>query len=764
MSDDSLITEARERFEACREATSEQREQMLDDLRFSNPSDPQQWPEEVKTVRAGAVGGPRPCLTFDQTNQFVFQVVNNGRQNKPAIKVRPVDSGADLAVADALQGMIRHIEDYSRADIAYDTALEYAARCGLGYLRVITEVTHDATNEQELRILRITDPMCVALDPDWQEPDGSDAMFGFIESTVTKRAFERDYPEAEVANWDGGKSGWTQKDTVRIAEYFRLMDDKVHMLQIEDPLNPGFTMDLEESEYWQAVQQTGERVPVSRTYWARKRRCEWFKMSGTELLVKKSTFPSSYIPIVPVIGSELWIEGKRSLCGLVRPMKDPQRAYNYDRSNYIEQVALQTKIPYLIAAEAVEGYEDEWGSANRSNAAYLPYNQFNAEGQPLNPPRREQPPQASQAYVQGAQQAQNDIQAAVGMYRANLGAPSNETSGKAIDSRQKQGDTANMHYTDNLARSLRQVGRILIEAIPRVYNTRRDQRILGENGKASIVTLDPEQDQAAVMKGATLASFNPAIGRYDVSVQVGPAFGTRRQEAVASLGEIINGNPQMLAMLGDVYVSLMDLPEGEKVAKRLRMSLPPEIQQAEQPDDGEGPSPEVQQIQQQAQQQVQQVQLALEGAHQQVVELEQRVEQMQAELADKEADRQADVAKVQIKADADVEAERIRAEASVAVAQSTPPATVQEPVEASEPAAPPVQVYTGTQMHADPQAAEQIGALIEQVGTMAQQLAEQNGHLFLAVSAIADQLNEPRPRVTRILRDAGGNIIGAESA
>jgi hypothetical protein len=227
-------------------------------------------------------------------------------------------------------------------------------------------------------------------------------MFGFVESNPTKRAFERMYPDADPVDWEGDDSGWATEKTVRVCEYFNITENTTNMIVVDDPLNPGQEMTLEESDYWLAVKDIGYKPPILRTYRAKKRRCDWYKLTGKEIL-EQTEFPASYVPLIPVIGSELWIEGKRQLCGLVRPMKDPMRAYNYDRSNYIEHVSLQTKIPYLAAAEAIEGFEQEWKEANRSNAAYLPWNHKDTDGQPLPAPSRAQAPTASQAYVIGAQ-------------------------------------------------------------------------------------------------------------------------------------------------------------------------------------------------------------------------------------------------------------------------------------------------------------------------------------------------------------------------
>lgn len=732
MKDEDVIKEARERWKDCEEHDREARELRTDDLRFSNPAEPEQWPEELKQMRQNAVGGARPCLTFDQTNPFLNQVINAARESKPSITVRPVDSGSDVKVAETLSCLIRHIEDHSRADIAYDTAIDYAARCGLGYFRVVTEVTNYAQNEQEILIQRIADPDSVRLDPDWQEPDGSDIAFGFVESQMTKRAFTRKYPKAKAVDFDTDKDGWFTEKMVRIVEYFNVREEKENILVIVDENNE--EAEYCEKDYWDLVQETGMRPDVVRTYEAKTRKVDWYKLTGAEVL-EKTEFPASYVPIIPVIGSEVWIEGKRHLSGLIRPMKDPQRAYNYDRNNYIEHVSLQNKIPYLIAAEAVEGREGEWGSANTSNAAYLTYNYTDSDGKTLPTPQRQMPPAASSAYAQGSQMALADIQAGIGMFQANLGQRSNETSGVAIDSRKAQGETASFHYIDNRNRSIRHCGRILLEMIPRVYDTKRQLRILGESGEPTNVTLDPDLQQSHEMKGNTLAAFNPSIGNYDVSVQAGPAYGTRRQEALQALKEVINGNPQALALLGDQLISLTDMPNAEKFAKRMKFMLPPEVKAAEDAENQGQESPEVMQVKQQAQQ-------AIDELSSHMKEAMAQIQQMQAALDDKDKENQMRMETEIIKSKTQVEVERIKAMAMTDAAEINAASQSAMPKEEhAEPMQPqqPVNVINNSGM--ENEKAVELVATIQQ---LAESVTEQNRHLFLAVSAIADELSAPK--------------------
>lgn len=635
-----LLQKAKECFKEDQEAFRDNRERMLEDLRFSNPACPEQWDDAVRRSREQSEGGARPCLTFDQTNQYIAQVVNDSRQNKPGIKVIPVDSGADVEVAEKIEGMIRHIEYSSRAGIAYDTAQEYAARIGLGWLRVVPEVVQAERNEQEIRIKRVHDPLSVLLDANSQEPDGSDASRGFIETVLTKKAYKELYPKASVISWDSTDrmDGWIADESVRVCEYFYKVETKVNNLVIAGPA--GERMTVTEDEYWRLAEQTGMRPMVEATFPSTQTEVKWVKMSGMEIL-EETDFPSRFIPLVPVLGYEVYVEGRRYLCGMTRRMMDSQRAYNYERTSYIEQVALQPKAPFVIPWESVENFQDEWATANTSNRAYLPYNAVDSEGRQLPLPNRQGPPPVGTAFIQGGALALSDIQASIGMYRANLGAPSNETSGRAINARQREGDTANYHYIDNLSRSIEHLGRIIVDMIPKIYDTARVARITGDDGSVEAVEINPEMANAK-QKTADALVINPSVGQYDVRVKVGPSYSTLRQESAEAIGQILQGNPQAFAVLGPEWAKMQDWPNADKVSKMLLAMAPPQVQALSQ-GDHDIPAP-VQAQMQSMKQQMEQLQQALQAAQQQIET--QTVEAMR-KMAESDKDRAIDAYKAE---------------------------------------------------------------------------------------------------------------------
>lgn len=623
MSDKDIIDEAKERFAQSRDYWCGQREAMREDLEFCDPVNPKQWPDDVLRARQNVETGSRPCLTLDRTNQYIFQVVNDARQNRPQIKLRPVDDNADVRASEVLQGLIRQVEYQSRAQIAYDTSIDSSARCGIGYFRLVTEIENEATNQQCLKIKRIPNVFSVDPDPDSTEPDGSDMMWCIISEDIPKKAFEKRYPKTEISNFFNDGDGWVTENTVRIAEYFRIVETKTNVLV--SPQGNVYT----EDEYWQAWQSQRELTePVEmRSTQKTQRKCEWIKMTGADIL-EKTEFPSEYIPVFPVIGTESFVSGKRRLGGMVSRAKDQQRSYNYERSSFVERIALAPKAPYLAAVEAIAGYEQSWEMANRANKSYLPYNARGQDGQPLPTPQRVDPATIETGWAAASQQSLADLQSAFGMFEANLGQKSNETSGKAILARQREGDTANFHYIDNQALAIAQCGRVMLQAIPRIYDTARVVRILGEDEQSKFIRIDPNMPTSYAETKAGEIYINPNIGKYDIAVTVGPSYTTRRQESAEAISQLVNGNPQMMGVLGDEWVKLMDWPNADKLSKRLKALLPPELRQDEEKN---GESPEVLAVKQEAQQMIEKLTQELQSMQDTAQQLAQELEKAKEE-------------------------------------------------------------------------------------------------------------------------------------
>lgn len=568
--DEKIVADAHADFAACEDRESDNRKSWLADLRFANadPDNGWQWPEAIKKQREA---DNLPCLTINKTKQHNRQITNDARQNKPSVRVTPVDGGADVETAEVFNGIIRHIEANSSADTAYDTAAEFAVDAGLGYWRITTDYAADDTFDQEIFIKACPNPLNVYLGPH-VEADGSDAKVGFVFEDIPKSEFERRYPDAEMVGWDKNSgTDWIGEDTIRIAEYFKITEESDTLCALPD--GAVLLSKTEDPEMVKAIKASGDIK--KRT--VQVKRCNWYLIAGKKILERRDWL-GKYIPIVRVVGEEVEIEGKTYRRGATRAMKDAQRMYNYNSSAAIEYGALQTKTPIIAPAEAIEGYEEFWEQANKQNVAYLPFNSRDESGNQIPMPQRMVAPAPAQLFLQGMATASEEMKMASGQYDASMGARSNETSGRAIMARQREGDTATFHFIDNVARAIKHTGRILVDLIPKVYDTERVVRILGEDGTEDKVRLDPNQpepfketqDQAEIQR-----IYNLGVGRYDVTVTVGPSYGSKRQEAFQALTEMSSRNPQLMQVAGDLIMRAADFPMADEMAERLKKTLPP---------------------------------------------------------------------------------------------------------------------------------------------------------------------------------------------
>lgn len=558
---DEILRVARERFKLSDEAFSEIRSIGLEDLEFRAG---EQWPEGVKNERN--LDG-RPCLTINRIPQFIRQITNDQRQNRPAIRVSPVDDKADIETAKILQGMIRHIEYNSSADTAYDTAFEGAVTKGFGYFRIITDYVDAKSFDQEILIKKIQNSFSVYPDPFSKESDGSDMNWCLIVDDVNKDDYDSMYGESELSqmqDWQGigdQSEGWVSGKSCRIAEYF-YKDYKETTIVL---LSSGEVIEKSQAK------KLPPEITIINERKASIPTVKWLKINGIEIL-EETEWVSQWIPVVPVYGDELNVNGKRILEGVIRHAKDSQRMYNYWASTETEAIALAPKAPYLVANGQIKGFENQWKEANRKNHAYLTYNPVSTGGTVIGAPQRNTYEPPVQAVSNARMLASEDLKATTGIYDAALGNRSNENSGIAIQRRNAQSQTSNFHFVDNLSRSLKHAGRILVDLIPKIYDAPRAARILGEDGEQEIVRINEE-----FIKDGQLVTYELSRGKYDVAVDVGPSFATKRQEALTSMIDLTKTYPQIMGVAGDLLVKNMDWQGAQEISERLKKTLPPGV-------------------------------------------------------------------------------------------------------------------------------------------------------------------------------------------
>jgi len=647
--DEKLLATALERYKQSVEIDDENRRNFEDDIEFY--SGETQWNQTVKKSREQE---NRPCITVNRLPQFVRQVVNDYRQNKTTVKVRAVDNLADPETAEVMQGLIRHIESNSDADIAYENALFYAVTGGFGYYRIVTDYVEDSF-DQEIFIKPIPNSLTVRHDCNSRAMDGSDWQWCFIEEQMTKKAAEQAYPDIDFGDWDNAteKNVWMSKDEVTVVEYF-------YYETVKEDL---YLLDTGASMYKDEFEKTKEENPqypapkIIETRKCDRKKVKWAKLAGDKVL-EKADWAGKYIPVIPVFGDVIEVKGQRKTISLIRFAKDAQRMLNYYRSTETELLALQPKAPFVGAHGQFEGFEEEWQNANSIAYSYLSYNPVDVNGTTLPPPQRQGFAAPPSGVLQGAINAEQDMMRTTGIHEASMGMKSNESSGRAILARQREGDVSTFHFIDNAARAQRYCGRQLVDLIPKIYDRARVVRILGEDDTEKMVEVNQptmvKQDNGQEVEKI----YDLGLGRFDVVVSSGASYTTRRQEQAEAMMNITQANPQLWATAGDILVKAMDWPDADVLSKRLKKTLPPGL--AEPEDDEEGAP----QLPPEVMQQMEEMNAQLEQAGM-------MVEELQAQLESKQPEYQMQMQKLQIE-QFNAETNRIKAMADIEAKQAAP--------------------------------------------------------------------------------------------
>jgi hypothetical protein len=618
---DPRIQEAVEFLKLANEADTMNRQEALEDLKFGGGD---QWPVELQNSRNLE---SRPVITVNKVDNYCRQVCNQQRQQRPRIKVHATNTQQDMVDAQVVQGIIRHIEVNSNAEHAYDNAFEYAVRMGWGYVRVRTDYVSEDSFDQEIFIDPVDNPFTVYFDPNSVAPDGSDADRCLITTMMPKKEFKKLYPEASV---DGGtsftqrgtgdsQSEWITKEDIRLAEYYYTVREKATLYQLSD----GSSTFAEDKDLFTRLAMAGITVIDQRPSY--KKTIKYCKLTAIDV-IEEGTWAGKYIPIVPVYGRHIVIGDKRKKFGMIRYAKDPQRMYNFWQTSITEGVALAPKAKWLMAEGQDEGHENDWANANIKSFPLLRYKQTDIEGRPAPVPVRLQPEPPQAGIMAAAAGVDDDIKSIMGVFdpaQLNQG----NISGKALNGQQQQVDLTNYDYYDNLTRSIAHIGTICLDLIPKIYDTQRVMRIIGDDGKPELLTMNQRDATGRVLNDLT-------IGQYDVVMDTGPGYNSKRQEAVDSMLPLLSADPALMQTCGDLVFRNMDWPGADVIADRLAAANP----LAQIDDHSEIPP---------------QVQMQLAQAKKQVADMQQQMEAMQIMIK-----QRGDIE--QVKQDAETKRELLR--------------------------------------------------------------------------------------------------------
>lgn len=575
--EDAFLKEARERFQEGLDADQINRNEAKRDLAFFAG---EQWEQDDLSARRGL-----PCLTINTLPQFVAQVVGDIRINRPAIRVRPAED-ADEDLAEVREGIIRYIEHKSDAQGVYANAGQSQVAGGIGNFRVVLEYARADAFERDICIKRIDNPFAVVWDPFLTEPTGKDARYCFVADDVPKKVFEARYPDAKPDDLGNDirselqANGWLARESVRVTEYWLMKETPAEIVMTADGKTHWLTAD-NEAELMANAATDGAGKPMRRK--TVKRTACMYLITGHAILEGPVEHQIDRVPVFRVPGWEINTGGRIVRFGLVRWARDPQRLKNYWRSVAAQKLALAPRQQWLVH-ESVEGEADDFREAASSGDTVLVWHGSI-------PPQRLEPPQVETALLQESALNAQDMKDVTGLHDASLGVRSNETSGKAIMARQREGDVASYIYHDNLKAAIAECGRVVNDYIPQIYDTTREIAVLG---------MDEQQTVQSVNDPGNPESVNLSQGKYDVVVETGPSYSTKRQEASESMMQFAQAVPQLAAVAGDLMAKAQDWPMAEEIGERMKRAMPPQI--VNDPNEPQQPDPQKMQADQMAQQ------------------------------------------------------------------------------------------------------------------------------------------------------------------
>jgi len=572
--DETLIEKSLKRFKITADAESESRRQALEDLRFSIGTG--QWDEAVKANRE--IEG-KPCLTINRAPAFLRQYTGEERQHRPAMLVSPVGNGADVDTAKIHQGVLRHIEVVSNADVTYDNSYDMMMRIGWCPWRVKEDYVNEMSFNREPRIDSIENPFAAYLSP-VRNAVGQDPLWAHIVTDYSKEDYIAEFGNTDMVKLNfptsmgNAEPEWVTKDGARVAEYWSIeLQPKILCL-----FDDGHTELKDEVRKKDKPYIVDERDTI-----IRKVHC--VKHDAMRVL-KRYDYLGKYIPFPEVNGVRLNVNGKIYRAGMVRDYRDAQRIYDFMVTRAVEQVDMVSKDP-LWVADANAQYGEDYRQMNRKNFSHLFYKARDAQGNELPVPQRAGREAPIQAMSEIIKQADYDMKAVIGIYGPSLGEESGnaQESGFAIMTRQQQSDTGAVAWHDNLNRAIMWEGKILLDLWPKLIPAARVQRIINpdDSVKHQVVfngqNSDPQEAQAMLNAQMGLKrAYDVGVGDYDLTLSTGPMYKAARQEAFRAMTALITEEPQMISMIGDIWAKNADFPDADVLATRFKKMLPPNLQ------------------------------------------------------------------------------------------------------------------------------------------------------------------------------------------
>lgn len=508
----------------------------------------------------------RPRYTFDLTSPIVDQICDDLEQMDFSVDVKPAGGGASKADAKLLDGMVRNIEAISDASTTYNIEARNMVTGGWGAWLIKTDYATPDSFDQDLMICHIANAVDSVWPGPFKKPDGSDMQHCFVLEAVPKAEYRKKYKDRSGQGLSQGKwanAFYYKRDHVIVGQVYYIVKEPRELLLLSD----GRVVENNE-EYKKVADElamAGVTVSDRRNHPKSVCMTRLFDAEGWIGKAQRTVF--NQVPVILDIGNIKFYENKLLYRGAVEKLIDPQRVFNYAKSREIEEGALAPRAKKWMTYEQIAGHEDSISTMNVNADPVQIYN--HVEGQP--PPFDTGGAQVNPGLSKTSEDMKTVIRDVGGLHAANLGDNPNLQSGVAIKSLQAKGDVGSHKYIQAHERAIARTGRILVDAIPKVYDTRRQVRILKEDGSFDMTTLNDNVFDQQTQEWVTVNDVTK--GKYDVTCTAGPSFDNRQEETVAAMTELGQVLPEAMQMGSDILLNSITSPGMDLLSARMRQML-----------------------------------------------------------------------------------------------------------------------------------------------------------------------------------------------
>jgi outer membrane murein-binding lipoprotein Lpp len=510
----------------------------------------------------------KPRYTFDMTSPIVDQIAGELEQADFDIVVSPAGGSATKEVAEVYDGIIRNLETISNASYVYSSAGRMSVTCGYDAWRIVQKFADDNSFDQDLLI----EPIHNAIDRVWFDPasliqDKSDARYCFVLHPIAADEYNSRWPEGSGASVSDDREGdayYEKAEVVVIGELLYVEEEMRTLVLMSNGQVHEVNDDYEMIKDELAMLGVTEVRRRDRKY---KRVCSrLFDANGWLEDDRDTVF--CYIPVVPVFANFKVLENKTIYYGAVEKLMDSQRVLNYSLSREIEEGALAPRAKYWMTHQQAAGHELQLQTLN-TNADPVQF--YNPDPTVPNPPPQIGGAQINPGLRNISEAMRGVIGMSAGMFASNMGDNPGMQSGVAIERLQNKGDNGTFKYFKALEIAIAHTGKILVSAIPKVYDNQRQMRLMYQDGSFEMKAIN--QEVIDMQTGKVVKVNDLSVGTYDVTCKAGPSFRNRQEQTLRTMLELAQVDPSLLQLGGDLLLKNVVSPVADALAERRRAQM-----------------------------------------------------------------------------------------------------------------------------------------------------------------------------------------------